>query len=228
MEGSLRARSNLKKRLLPSQAADILDRVRTGFGEGPLWRRGRGTLLRARAILLSPRTEWPAIAEENTGIAAVYLRYAAPLATIPPLCKLIGWSLLLSYMGFGIGLAGALLSYALGLAAVGVLALIAYRLAPLFQGDLDLVRAFKLIAYSATPGWLGGVFRLVPGLGVLSVLMSLYSIYLLHTGARPLLGVPEDHAIGYTIAVVVAAAAVFLVIGLIVAGLAGVETIGMV
>ncbi|HEX7968060.1 MAG TPA: Yip1 family protein [Stellaceae bacterium] len=191
-------------------------------------RRGADILARAKAILLSPRTEWPALAQENTDIGTLYVRYALPLAAIPPLCKLIGWSLLLSYMGFGIGLASALLSYGLGLAAIGMVALIACRLAPLFEGEADMVQAFKLIIYSATPGWLGGVFRLVPGLGILSVPMSLYSVYLLYTGARPLLAVPEDRVVGYTVAVVVVAVIVFLLVALILTALVGVTMIGMV
>lgn len=227
MEVFLRARSNLRDWLLAQRAADILSRARAGLERRALSQRGAGILARAKAILLSPRSAWPVIAEEHTGIGALYAGYVLPLAAIPPLCKLIGWSLLLSYVGFGIGLVSALLSYGLGLAGVFVLALIACRLAPLFEGEADIVQAFKLVAYAATPTWLGGVFRLVPGLAILSVPMSLYSIYLLYTGARPLLTVPEDRITGYTLAVVVAAAVVLLVIAAILAALLGVKLTGM-
>lgn len=228
MELFLRARSNLRERFLSQRGAEILSRARASLGQRPLSGRGADILARARAILLWPRTEWPAIAQEGTDVGTLFARYALPLAAIPPLCKLIGWSLLLSYMGFGIGLASALLSYGLGLAGIGVLALIACRLAPLFEGEPDMVQAFKLIVYSATPSWLGGVFRLVPGLGILSVLMSLYSIYLLYTGARPLLAVPEDRVVGYTFAVIVMAVIVFLLVAVILTALVGVKMIGMV
>src|SRR5260370_6335725 len=145
-------------------------------------------------MLVAPRAVWPLIAQEHADIAGLYLRYIMPLAAIPPLCKLIGWSLLFSYMGFGIGLVGALASYALGLAGVAVMALVASRLAAMFEGEQDIVQAFKLVAYAATPGWIGGLFRLVPGLAVLSMLMSLYSIYLIYTGAQAVMAAgPEPH-----------------------------------
>src|SRR5260221_9470816 len=103
-------------------------------------------------------------------------------------------------MGFGIGLVGALASYALGLAGVAVMALVASRLAAMFEGEQDIVQAFKLVAYAATPGWIGGLFRLVPGLAVLSMLMSLYSIYLIYTGAQAVMAVPQDRTLGDTTA----------------------------
>jgi hypothetical protein len=203
--------------------ADMLARTRAS-----LRRRSFGHLqARIKAILLAPRTEWPRIAQEHTDIADLYLRYIIPLAAIPPLCKLVGWSLLLSYMGFGTALVGALASYALGLAAIAVMALIASRLAAMFEGEQNIVQAFKLVAYAATPGWIGGIFRLVPGLAVLSMLMSLYSIYLIYTGAQAVMAVPEDRTIGYTAAVVAGAVLVFVATAVIITALGGVKMIGM-
>src|SRR6185312_12760971 len=122
----------------------------------------------------------------------------------------------------------ALTAYVLSLVGIAVLALIAARLAPRFDGEPDIGPAFKLIAYAATPGWIGGVFRLAPGLAVLSVLMSLYSIYLIYTGAQAMLAVPEDRALGYTATVVFAAILVLVATAVIITGLAGIRAIGMV
>src|SRR5258708_25022346 len=172
--------------------ADMLARTRASLRRGSFAAPGGPLQARIKAILLAPRTEWPLIAQEHSDFPGLYLRYIMPLAAIPPLCKLIGWSLLFSYMGFGIGLVGALASYALGLAGVAVLALVASRLAAMFEGEQDIVQGFKLVAYAATPGWVGGLFRLVPGLAVLSMLMSLYSIYLIYTGAQAVMPVPSE------------------------------------
>jgi hypothetical protein len=219
----VRARSIFRDRPLSQMGADMLARARAS-----LRRRSFGHLqARIKAILLAPRTEWPRIAQEHTDIADLYLRYIIPLAAIPPLCKLVGWSLLLSYMGFGTALVGALASYALGLAGIAVMALIASRLAAMFEGEQNIVQAFKLVAYAATPGWIGGVFRLVPGLAVLSMLMSLYSIYLIYTGAQAVMAVPEDRTIGYTAAVVAGAVLVFVATAVIITALGGVKMIGM-
>src|SRR5216683_4229564 len=149
----VRTRSIFRDRPLSQMGADMLARARASLRRRPFAGPGGHLQARIKAILLAPRTEWPLIAQEHSDIAELYLRYIMPLAAIPPLCKLIGWSLLFSYMGFGIGLVGALASYALGLAGVALLALIASRLAAMFEGEQDIVQAFKLVAYASTPGW---------------------------------------------------------------------------
>lgn len=228
MDPFVRTRSMFRDRPLAQVGADMLARARAGLRRGSFAARSSPMTARIKAILLTPRTEWPRIAQEHTDIAELYLRYILPLAAIPPLCKLIGWSLLYSYIEFGVGLVAALAAYALSLVSVAVLALLAARLAPRFDGQPDIGQAFKLIAYAATPGWIGGVFRLVPGLAVLSMLMSLYSVYLIYTGAQAMLAVPEDRTIGYTATVLFAAILVLVATAVIVTGLAGIKAIGMV
>ncbi|HJT07691.1 MAG TPA: Yip1 family protein [Stellaceae bacterium] len=228
MDLFVRTRSMLRERPLSQMGADILARARAGFRRGATAGPGGWLGARIKAILLAPRAEWQRIAQEHTDIAELYLRYILPLAAIPPLCKLIGWSLLYSYIGFGIALIAALTAYVLSLVGIAVLALIAARLAPRFDGEPDIGPAFKLIAYAATPGWIGGIFRLAPGLAVLSVLMSLYSIYLIYTGAQAMLAVPEDRALGYTATVVFVAILVLVATAVIITGLAGIRAIGMV
>jgi hypothetical protein len=183
---------------------------------------------RVRAILGSPRTAWPAIAVEPTDASGIFVHYVLPLSAVPPVAKLVGWSLLSSYVGFGVGLAGALLSYALGLAGIAALAFIASKLAPLFEGEDDLGQAAKLVAYSATASWVGGLFRLVPVLGVVSLVASLYGCYLLYSGAPSVMNVPEDRAAAYTAVLVIAAILLFLATNLILALAIGVDALGMV
>jgi hypothetical protein len=183
---------------------------------------------RVRAILGSPKAAWPAIAGERADTTALAVHYVMPLAAIPPVAKLVGWSLLFSYVGFGAGLAGALLSYVLGLIGIAVLALIASKLAPLFEGEDNLDGAAKLVAYSATASWVAGVFRLVPVLSIVSLLASLYGCYLLYTGAPSVMNVPEDRAPAYTVILVIAAVVIFLLSNLILAAAVGVDALGMV
>ena len=195
MDLFVRTRSVLRDRPLSQMGADMMARARAGFRHGATAGPGGWLLARIKGIMLMPRREWPRIAQEDGDIAELYLRYVLPLAAIPPLCKLIGWSLLYSYIDLGSALVAALAAYVLSLAGVAALALIAGRLAARFDGQPEVAQAFKLIAYAATPGWIGGVFRLVPGLAVLSMLLSLYSIYLIYTGAQAMLAVPEDRTI---------------------------------
>jgi hypothetical protein len=183
---------------------------------------------RAAAILASPKAAWPAIAVERGDLGTLFKHYILPLAAIPPVAKLIGWSLLSSYVGIGAGIAGALFSYVLGVAGVAALSFIASKLAPLFEGEEDLVQATKLIAYSATASWVGGAFRLVPVLGIVSLLASLYGCYLLYTGAPAVMGMPEDRTLGYTVILIIATMALFVLTNLMLAAAVGFNALGMV
>jgi hypothetical protein len=179
---------------------------------------------RVKNILIAPKREWPAIAEEPADVASLYTGYILPLAAIPPVCSVIGLSVvgIMGYrMGFGAALGWAITRYVLSLVAVYVAALIASKLAPTFGGRDNLVQGLKLIAYSATASWIGGVFGLIPILSVLGVLMSLYSLYLLFTGAAVVMSVPEDRAVGYSAAVIIATIGVFLILIWLAATIAG-------
>jgi hypothetical protein len=188
----------------------------------------RGDLLaRLRAVLLSPKRAWSFIAVEAPDPVGLYLRVVLPLAAVPPLAKLISWSLLFGFITPGLALAGALLSWALSIAGVALLALIAAKLAPYFEGEDRVDQALKLVAYSATASWLGGIFRLVPVLGILSIATSLYSVYLLYSGAPQLLGIPATRALSYTVAVAGAAVLLYVAFALLMATLLGLTAFGM-
>jgi hypothetical protein len=182
---------------------------------------------RAKNILISPKTEWPVIEGEISDIPTVYTGYIMLLAAVPPLASLIGLSLLFPILGFGIGLVGAIVTYVLSLVGVYLVAWIAAKLAPNFGGIDDMGRAVKLVGYGWTAAWLGGIFHLVPALGILSFLASLYSLYLLYTGAPAMMRVPADRAIGYTAALIVAAIVVVLIIAVIAGSVVGAGMMGM-
>src|SRR5581483_11267622 len=77
-------------------------------------------------------------------------------------------------------------------------------LAEMFGGRKNFNSAFKVAAYAPTASWVAGVFALIPVLSVLTIL-GLYSLYLLYLGLPALMRTPPDKAIGYVIAVIVAA-----------------------
>jgi hypothetical protein len=68
--------------------------------------------------------------------------------------------------------------------------------------------------YSSIPGWLAGIFALIPALGVLGIL-GLYGLYLLYLGLPVLMKSPKEKSTVYTIAVIIAAVVIFVVIGAI-------------
>jgi Yip1 domain len=182
---------------------------------------------RLKALLLSPKRAWGPLAAEDFHPIGLYFRHVLPLAAIPPLAKLLSWSLLFDFISFDTGAAAAALAWALSLAGVALLALIAARLARHFGGEERFDRALKLIAYAATASWLGGVFRLVPVLGILSLLANLYSVYLLYCGAPQLLAIPVERALPYTAAVIAVMLALYVACAALVTALLGVGALGM-
>src|SRR5262245_35064351 len=66
-------------------------------------------------------------------------------------------------------------------------------------------------AYAPTAAWVAGVFNIIPALSFLGIL-GLYSFYLLYTGITGLMRPPSDKAVIYTIAVIVCAIIVWIVI----------------
>jgi hypothetical protein len=178
---------------------------------------------RAKNIVLTPKTEWEVIAREPMTIQEIYTSYVVPLALIPAIAGFIGTSIIgISVPGFGtvrtgffLGLVSVIVQFGLSLAMVYVLALIIDALAPNFNGQKNMLAAFKLAAYSMTPGWLAGIFAIIPALSFLS-LLGLYGIYVLYVGLPRLMVTPQDKAGGYTAVIVIAAIVLWLVLAAIV------------
>jgi hypothetical protein len=173
---------------------------------------------RVKNILTTPKTEWPVIDSEPDSIGGIYKNYVAILAAIPPVCMLIGMLLLGGrFMPMNFLIAQAVITYLVSLASVYILALIIEALAPSFGGTKDRVKAFKVAAYASTAAWVVGIFYLLPFLIVLGLVGGLYSLYLLYLGLPVLMKTPADKSVVYTVAIVVAAIVINLVLGAITA-----------
>jgi Yip1 domain len=176
---------------------------------------------RAKNMILSPIAEWPVVTAEPDDLQGLYRSYIAPLAAIPAVAAVIGNGILFGRLSFGFALLGAIVLYVLSLISIYVVSWIAGRLASMFGGEDNVDRALKLIAYGATASWVGGVFRLVPTLSILSLLCSIYSLYVIYTGVTPLLGVPQSRVIGFMVALIVAIIIVIVVIAVLAGGVIG-------
>jgi hypothetical protein len=187
---------------------------------------------RAQDILLKPKATWPQIAAEPASVASIFQQWLLILAAIPALASFIGLSLL-GVGGFGFrlpiasGLVQMVMSYLLALGMVYVMALVVDALAPTFGGRKNFLAAFKLVAYSCTAAFVGGIFNLIPSLAVLGLLAAIYSIYLLYLGLPVLMGNPDDKSPAYTAVVVVVGIVASLVIGALSAALSPGMGMGM-
>jgi hypothetical protein len=181
---------------------------------------------RVKNIILTPRTEWPAIDRESGDVGELFKNYVAILAAIPAICGFIGSSIIgvtlpgvgAVRMSVGTGLANAILGYVFSFVIVYVVALIIDALAPSFGGRKNFPSALKLSAYSYTPSWLAGIFLLIPKLAFLGIL-GLYGLYLLWLGLPVLMRSPADKSLVYAAAIVVCAIVIGLILGLLQAAL---------
>ena len=128
-------------------------------------------------------------------------------------------------MRIGVGAASPAwcVGYVLSLAMVYVIALIVDALAPSFGGQKDRIQALKTVAYCYTASWVAGIATILPWFGLLITLAGvIYGIYLLYLGLPHTMKCPQDKAAGYTAVSIIVVIVLSLVIGALVAGVAGV------
>ncbi|MBI5521501.1 MAG: YIP1 family protein [Desulfarculus sp.] len=181
-------------------------------------------LERVKGILLNPKAEWEIIAGEPGNPKDLYPGYIIPLAVIGPVANFIGISVVgisvpmagTIRIGFWGGLASAIAGFALALALVYVVGLLIDALAPTFGAQKNPAQAFKVAAYSMTPGWLAGALNVFPGfLSILVFLISLYGFYLLYLGILTLMRPPQQKAMAYTAVVIALTVVISMIFGAI-------------
>jgi len=182
---------------------------------------------RAKNIILTPAKEFGVIKGEQLTIVDMFTKYAMILAAIPAVAGFIGYSVIGISYGFGtfrvpIGtsLVWAILQYVLSLAGVFLIAFIMDALAPTFGCSKNLVAAVKIVVFSYTAAWVAGILNIIPSLGILVSIASIYSLYLMYMGMQIIKEVPKDKMVGYFAVTIIAAVVVFVVIGVIVGAVA--------
>lgn len=183
---------------------------------------------RAKNILITPKTEWEVIKNENLSVAEMFTGYAMILAAIPAVAGFIGRSLIgvtVPFIGttfkipIGSGLVWAVLYYLLSLGGVYVIALIMDALAPQFGASKNLNASLKVAIFSSTAAWIAGIFSILPVLSILSI-VGLYSLYLLYLGMKIVKDAPEDKLIGYYVVLLILTIVVYVLVGVIVGAVA--------
>jgi hypothetical protein len=183
---------------------------------------------RVQSVILKPKEEWVKIKAETTTVTELFTSYVMLLAAIPVAAQFLGNILIgrrLPFYGmyrWGVGRAfgNAILSYVFALATVYLFAVIVNALAPNFSSAQNMTNAVKLAAYSMTPGWVAGVFYVIPALWILGLLASLYGLYILYLGFdSPMMGTPKDKVMGYMGISILVVIALYIVFGLIAGGI---------
>lgn len=182
---------------------------------------------RAKSILLNPKSEWTIIKNETTTVNELFTQYAVIMALIPAIASFIGYSLIgVSVMGVSFkypmmtGLLQAGLTYILGLVGLYILGMIVDNLAPSFGSTKDLTASMKVVVFSYTASWVGGILMIIPSLTILAVLFSIYSLYLMFIGIKTIKEPPTEKLTTYFVVTLLVSIVVYVVIGAIVAGIA--------
>jgi hypothetical protein len=183
---------------------------------------------RAKNILITPKTEWEVIKNEQTSTADLFTKYAMILAVIPVIATIIGFSIIGVSFGFGVAfkwpfsasLLHGVVSYILNLVSIYVIALIVDALAPSFGSTKNLDASLKVVLYSYTASFVAGIFMIIPMLSWLALLVSLYSFYLMYLGLKIVKDTPEDKLAGYLVVTILISIVIYVVIGFIVNAIA--------
>ena len=178
---------------------------------------------RVKNILLNPKQEWEVIEKESTPTEKLVTGYLLLLAIIPAIGNFIGYGLVgyrVAFFGgvvrsFEMGLRQAVAGFITPVISVFVAALVINLLAESFGSKKDFRRAMQLVVYSYTPAMVVGVFYIIPSLGILASLLSLYGLYLLYIGLKPMMQTPADKVTGYFIVSLLVMIVVSIVVGAI-------------
>lgn len=170
---------------------------------------------RAKNILLSPTSEWEAVAKEPATLGGLFTGYAIPLMILPIVGQVVAVGLLgigagslapLGMASIGVMAAAAMgvVGFVLGLAVLYAMIFIVNAVSPSFQGKSDMVQAAKLMVYASTPAWIAGL--IAPFLGMIGGLLSFaaigYVVYLIYQGIRPVMEAPQEKVAGFTVVIV--------------------------
>ncbi len=179
---------------------------------------------RVQGILLRPKEEWVKIKQEAVTVPSLFTSYAMIVAAIPAAAQFIGLGLVgrrIPFVGwyrYGIGRAilYAIFSYILYLVAAYVAGIVINALAPTFSSTQNMTNAMKLSIFGFTPGWVGGIFYIIPFLGFLAIIAALYGIYILYLGfAATMMETPKEKILGYFIISIVVAIVLMVIISVV-------------
>ena len=158
---------------------------------------------RAKNILLSPKTEWEKIASQEEDHVKVLTTYLIFLALIPAAAAFVGWGVIgFKFLGVHVasvhlGIRYAIIQFVNVLLGAYLTAGAFYLLAPNFGAEKNFNKAFQMAAYCYTAICVGGVFYIYSPLHILAFIGSVYALYLLYLGVKPMMKAPEDKVKSY-------------------------------
>jgi hypothetical protein len=180
---------------------------------------------KVKKLLINPSKFWKE--EEITSLKEVLFPFAFLLAAILPVSSVVGLFLFRNFLLHTVGLVRVivfliLLSYCIALLVPILTGYVISYVAPYFGSERKSIKTIAMTVYSVTPFWIASVLNIYPPLFPLSLLGSLYSLYIFFMGCLYYLGMNPDRAIGFTLI----SAGIWIVITYIFALILGILTFG--
>lgn len=211
MPKSLTSRRNLNYKFMDQVEQSMLVSANTR----------RNLMDRVKNIITQPDREWTVISLETPNTNKILIGYVLPLAGLAAIAAFIGYGLIgVNFLGVRFATVSWGLYYALNvlvgaIAGVFISAFVIDALAPSFGAEKNMGRSIQLVAYSYTPAWVGGLFAIIPMLGIIGGIAGLYGLYLLYVGMPKIKKTPADKHVGYYVISLVVLIVVYFIIGLI-------------
>ncbi len=174
---------------------------------------------RVKNIITKPNTEWDVIDAEQTDANKIITGYVLPLAGAAALAAFIGYAFIgVNYFGFRVTGVNWGLYYALNVLISAILSVficsfIVDALAPSFGSEKNYIKSLKLVAYSFTPAWIGGLLAIFPPIAIVGALLGIYGLYLMYIGIPKLKKTPADKHVGYFVVILIVTILVYILVG---------------
>lgn len=171
---------------------------------------------RVKNILITPKTEWEVINGETATPMSLLMGYVFPLSIVAAIGPLLTGLLFAGLWGFKYFLVTAIIAFISQMVAFYISVLIIDMLAPSFGSEKNLNKSAQLVAYSATPGYIGGLLSFIPVLGLLiSIAAWVYGVYLMYLGIGPIKKTPEDKKVVYMLVAYIIWIAIYFILAAI-------------
>ncbi len=171
---------------------------------------------RVKNILITPKAEWEVVNAESATPQSLLVGYVLPLAVVSAIGPVLTGLLFSGVFGFKYFLITAVIGFIAQIVAYYVSVILVDLLAPSFGSEKNINKSAQLVAYSATPSYIGGLLSFIPVLGMLiSIAAWVYGVYLMYLGVGPLKKTPEDKKVVYLLVVYVIWIALYFIIAAI-------------
>ncbi|MGE0090545.1 MAG: Yip1 family protein [Bacteroidales bacterium] len=171
---------------------------------------------RAKSLIITPRTGWNDIVNENQDFRTVIRNYLIYIALIPAFVNLIGYALVgyrVQFMGYAtsflLGLKLFVYFYIITLLAIYITTYIIDYFSKRFDAEKNFNKTFELITYSYTAIIFIGILNLSPAMSRMVSFLNLYCIYIFFFGFRKMTKIKPEKAMPYFIFNVVVIIAIY-------------------